>query len=519
VGVPPRRSREAKPTEIHPGAPTDGRGQRGFPNLTSTTTFGGAAGAGPASRHRAGTRQDPGHASRWARFRRTLGPERLLVLSFAGLIVVGTLGFRLLPGLYVGERLSWLDALFTATSAICVTGLIVVDTATYFTPFGQAYLALLIQVGGLGIITFTTLLMLALGRRLSLHHEAVSAGGVGVAPDVDFRDLVRNVVRFTLALEAVGALVLFIAWVPDMGLGAAGHAAFHAVSAFCNAGFSTFADNVVGFRASAFTLGVVMSMVVTGGVGFLVLEEMHLLWKQRGSGRRTRLSLHSQLVLGTTAVMLMGGWLAMAVLEWDNTLAGLGLFDRLGNALFMSVTPRTAGFNSIDYSQASEGTSFVTILLMSVGGSPGSTAGGLKTTTVAAIGLLALARLRGGHRAHALGRTIPDDTIQRAVGLFAVSFAIVTLGILLLVVTQGGPGSSAGGVGFLPFMFEAVSAFNTVGLSLGATHGLDGTGKWIIILLMYVGRVGPLALAAAVSLSRTTGDRDFRYAYEDVLIG
>jgi len=456
---------------------------------------------------------------RWARIRRDLGPERLLVLSFAGLIVLGALGFKVLPGLYVGESLTWLDALFTATSAVCVTGLIVVDTATFFTPLGQAYVALLIQVGGLGIITFTTLLMLALGQRLSLHHEAVSAGGAQVAPDVDFRELIRNVVRFTLGLEAIGALVLFIAWLPEMGRGALGHALFQAVSAFCNAGFSTFSDNMIGFQSSPIILSTIMGLIVMGGLGFLVMEELHLAWKRRGRKQRSRLSLHSKLVLGTTVIVLFGGWAAYALLEWENALAGLGFWDRLVNSLFMSVTPRTAGYNTVDYAAASDGTNFVTIMLMSIGGSPGSTAGGLKTTTVAAIGVLALARLRGGQRAHALGRTIPDDTIQRAVGLFAVSFGIVTLGILLLAVTQVNPTAGAGAPGFLHYMFEAVSAFNTVGLSMGTTDDLNATGKWIIVVLMYVGRVGPLALAAAISVNRATVDRDFRYAYEDVLIG
>ncbi len=321
----------------------------------------------------------------------------------------------------------------------------------------------------------------------------------------------------------MSALILFIAWLPSLGASAAWHAVFHAISAFCNAGFSTFSDNLIGFQSAPVTLVTIMGLIVAGGLGFLVMEELHLAWKYRGSGlpgrgRRIRLSLHSKLVLWTTTLVLIGGWLACAALEWQHTLAGLGFWDRLTNALLLSVTPRTAGFNSVDYAAASDGTNFVTILLMSIGGSPGSTAGGLKTTTVAAIGFLALARLRGGGRAHALGRTIPDETIQRAIGLFAVAFGIVTLGILLLAVTQeaaAGPGAP----GFLHYMFEAVSAFNTVGLSMGTTDDLDAVGKWIIILLMYVGRVGPLALAAAISLSRSKSDRDFRYAYEDVLIG
>lgn len=461
-----------------------------------------------------------GPSSPMAAVREALTPERLLVLSFAGLIAAGTVGFKVLPGLYTGSELSWLDALFTATSAVCVTGLIVVDTASYFTVAGQAYLLLLIQLGGLGIVTFTTLVVLALGRRLSLHHEAVTATMTGVAPEVDFRELVRAVVRFTLGFEAVGALILFVVWLPRFGpTEAAWHAVFQAVSAFCNAGFSTFSDSLMGLRGSPATLVTIMGLIVLGGLGFLTLEELRLWRSWRREGRTLRISLHTRLVLVVSAMLIVGGWIAFSLLEWSNQLAGMAPFHRSLNALFMSVTSRTAGFNTVDYAQTSEATDFVTILLMSVGGSPGSAAGGLKTTTVAAIALLALARLRGRSVTSVASRTIPDDTIQRAVGLFVVSFGIMTAAILVFAFTHLDSYPAGGSQGFLHYMFEAVSAFNTVGLSMGATGSLQPDGKLFTIVLMYVGRVGPLTLAAAIALRSLDRDRHFRYAHEELIIG
>jgi trk system potassium uptake protein len=452
---------------------------------------------------------------------RRLTPPQLFVGSFALLVGVGTLGFRLLPGLYVGEPLGWLDALFTATSAVCVTGLIVVDTATYFTFAGQLWILLLIQAGGLGMITFTTLIILVLGRRLSLRQEAISASAAEVAPQVDFRRLTRDVVRFTLLFEAVGALLLYLLWIPRFGAaGALWPAVFHSISAFCNAGFSTFSDSLIGFQASPFTLLVVMALIVLGGIGFLTLEEVYLRGRAEREGRRFRISLHSRIVLATTSVLIVGGWLLFALLEWRLTLGHLAWWDRAVNGLFLSVTPRTAGFNTIDYAAASESTNFLTILFMAIGGSPGSTAGGLKTTTVALIGLLAWSRFRGRLVTSLWGRSVPSETMQRAVGLFVIGFGVITAAILLLTATEiDRVAHPAVGGSFLIHMFEATSAFNTVGLSMGATPDLSPLGRAATILLMFVGRVGPLTFAAAIALSRPTTRGEFRYAYEDVVVG
>ena len=454
--------------------------------------------------------------SRTAELRRSLTPPRLLLLSFLALIAFGTLGLKAIPGLYVGPGLSWLDALFTATSAVCVTGLIVVDTATYFTTAGQAFLLLLIQLGGLGILTFTTLVILALGRRLSLHQEALTSSTADIAPDVDFRSLLRNVVLFTLGFEAAGAAVLFVAWMPTFSPSeAAWHALFQAVSAFCNAGFSTFSDSLMGFQRMPLVLATIMVLIVLGGIGFLTLEELHLKWRRP----EIRVSLHSRLVIWTTLGLILGGWLLFAGLEWGRVLGELPRAHRLTNALFMSITARTAGFNTVDHAAMSDSANFVTILLMSIGGSPGSTAGGMKTTTLAVLMALAVARLMSRQVTLVGGRTIPEETVQRATGLFVVGFAVVTLAILLFAVVQGSGQQGDTGGAFLRHMFEAVSAFNTVGLSMGATGSLNGWGKALTIGLMYLGRVGPLTFAAAIALRRRSPRGEFRYAYEDVIIG
>lgn len=452
--------------------------------------------------------------------RRRVTPARLLLASFLGLIAFGTLGLRLLPGLYVGPGLGWVDALFTSTSAVCVTGLIVVDTATRFTLAGQAFVLLLIQLGGLGIITFTTLIIQAFGRRMSLHAEAAATSHADVAPNLDLKRLVRSVVGLTFLFECVGAALLFVLWKGRFSTGeAAWHAVFQSISAFCNAGFSTFTDSLVGFRTDPAALSVIMALIVAGGIGFLVLEEIRFRTFARDRRSLVRMSLHSRLVLWVTAVLLVVGWGAFAALEWHHSLAGLSVADKAANSLFMSVTPRTAGFNTVDYTQTTVSSNFLTILLMSVGGSPGSTAGGIKTTTAALIALLALARLRGRSLASFDRRSIPAATVQRAVGLFVVAFAIITLGILLLagVHLSGTEGSGHGR--FMAIMFEAVSAFNTVGLSMGETPTLTQGGRLLIVILMYLGRVGPLSFAAAIAVEEPPGQNEFRYAYEDVIVG
>jgi trk system potassium uptake protein TrkH len=251
------------------------------------------------------------------------------------------------------------------------------------------------------------------------------------------------------------------------------------------------------------------------------MEELALWRRARRARHVFRLSLHSRLVLATTAALLAGGWLLFAFFEWHATLGGLSVADRVVNALFLSATPRTAGFNSIDYARATESTNFLTIILMFIGGSPGSTAGGMKTTTVALIALLAWDRFRGLEITAIWGRTVPDETIQRAIGLSVTAFALVTASIFAYTWSEraAAPTPGVGSGPFLAHMFEAVSAFNTVGLSMGLTPTLSVAGKVLTVLLMFIGRVGPLTFAAALVLAAQRRDAQYRYAYEDVVVG
>ncbi|QDV38333.1 TrkH family potassium uptake protein [Tautonia plasticadhaerens] len=458
-------------------------------------------------------------------------PEWLFLGSFLAVILIGTIGLRFVPFFYADERapLGLVDALFTATSAVCVTGLIVVDTATYFSVWGKLWLLALIQVGGLGIITFTTFLIAAMGGRPSLRQEAITSGSREAVQNINYRGLARHVILFTLLFEAAGFVLLSAIWVLQWALSEGGtlggdtpvgfwevlgHAAFHSVSAFCNAGFSTFSDSVIRFQNWPLTLGCLMSLIVVGGLGFLTLEELYMSFKARRAGRGYRMSLHSKVVLGMTALLLLGAWPAFAALEWGNSLSGMPAWAKLVNAMFMGVTPRTAGFNNINYVQATVGSNFLTILLMFIGGAPGSTAGGLKVTTVALPALMAWSRIRGRQVTGLLKRTVPEETIQRAVGLVVLGFALVTGCILLIVISEGSSPER-----FLDYMFEAVSAFDTVGLSRDTTPGLSVFAKLATIVLMFLGRVGLPTVASALTVAAYRPMGEFRYAQEDVVIG
>lgn len=463
------------------------------------------------------------YASRWDLSRdggfgiwQRITPPQLFAGSFALLILLGTLALKTIPGLYVGPELGWQDALFTSTSAVCVTGLIVVDTGTYFTTAGQVVLLILIQLGGLGMLAFTSLVITVLGRRLSLRAQSLTMESRKSGPHVDVRRLALDVVRFTFVIEFTGAILLIAAWAPKYGFSKViWPAVFHSVSAFCNAGFSIYSDSLVGFNESPISLTIIMILIVFGGIGFVTMEEFYLRFLARKSKRIRRLSIHSRLVMATTIILLFGAWPLFAVIEWDQGLKGLSAGDKVCNALFMSTTARTAGFNTVDYANVSDSGNFLTMLLMTVGGSPGSTAGGMKTTTFALIMLLAWSRWRSHETTIFANRTIPDETIQRAVGLTVLALGTVALGVFALATTEQYSEHKAS---FLVHMFEAVSAFNTVGLSLGLTSHMSTAGRWVVIILMFLGRVGPLTFAAALVVRRVRNSR-FRYAFEDVVVG
>lgn len=435
-------------------------------------------------------------------------PIRLLVASFALLVGLGTCLLKLPAATPVSQPISWVDALFTATSAACVTGLVVRDTGTGFTIFGQAVILGLIQLGGLGVITFWMLLFRLAGGRLSLAMRAIFEQTVSGAPGRGLGAMLRSVFRFTLLLEGLGALVLFWRWKPELGSGtAAWHAVFHAVSAFCNAGFGLRPDNLVAFAGDPWVNATVMALIVLGGIGFLVLFELVQLRR-----KRRRVGLQSRLVLWTSGILIAAGAAAFWALEGEHSLAGLSTGESLLASLFQSISARTAGFNTVDLGALSPSTLFVLTLLMLIGASPGSCGGGMKTTTVAIVVLSAWARLRGAELVNAGRRTLEPASIAAAFSVGAAFSALAAAGVLGVVVAQGGEVAT-----FLPAAFEAVSALGTVGLSANFTPSLTVPARLVVILLMFIGRVGPITLA--VSLAAPRARDDFEQPREGVMVG
>jgi trk system potassium uptake protein TrkH len=369
-------------------------------------------------------------------------------------------------------------------------------------------------------MTFAVLVAQLLGQGISIRDRLALQDALHHSPSRQLRRLVVHVMGYTLAVEAAGALLLFLRWRGQHPDGQALYlAAFHSVSAFCNAGFSLYPDNLVRWRGDAWTNVVVAGLIVLGGLGFLVsLELREHLASRLHRKRPPPTSLQARLVLRATAALLLLGMLAVLALEWDNLLRGLPLDEKLLAAFFQSVTPRTAGFNTLDYGAARSATLLVTGLLMFVGASPGSTGGGIKTTTLALLVAYFGARWRGQGRVSLLRRTVPQPVLDRALSLTVLSGFLVLLLVLLLCVTEQGPVGHAGvSPSFLELLFETVSAFGTVGLSTGITPRLTGPGQLLLVLTMFVGRLGPITVSLAAGPQRP--GPSLRWAEENVMVG
>jgi trk system potassium uptake protein TrkH len=450
---------------------------------------------------------------------RHIHPSVLLATSFAAAILLGGLVLSL-PVSGGQGRVGFLDALFTSTSATCVTGLVVVDTGTAYSRFGQVVVLSLIQAGGLGIMTFAVFFTLVLGRRISFQDRMIIQDSLHHSPTSELRRLVRYILAVTFVVETGGALLLYLRWRADLPDGLAlFFGFFHAISAFCNAGFSPFRDNLMGYRGDLLVNLVITGLIIVGGLGFLVNMELRdhaiAFWRRR---RREPLSLHSKLVLAVTAWLLFIGTVAFLSIEWNNLLRGLPAGQKLLASWFQAVTPRTAGFNTLDFGRATTATLFVTVLLMFVGASPGSTGGGIKTTSLGLLFGLMRARWAGRGRAMLFKRTVPHAVMDRALTLSLLSGALIACAMLALLLTeQGTVPHAAAEPRFIQLLFECTSAFGTVGLSTGITPTLTPFGKIILILLMYVGRVGPLTIALAAGRRRERAR--FRYAEENVMVG
>ncbi|HEX7126464.1 MAG TPA: TrkH family potassium uptake protein [Thermodesulfobacteriota bacterium] len=448
---------------------------------------------------------------------RRLSPAQLVLLSFAGAVVVASAVLSL-PGMEAPGTppIGFVDAFFTAASAVCITGLTTVDTASRWSLLGQATILVFVQLGGLGIMTCSTLLVLLVRGRFSVRGRMTLQDTLGSASAADLRRLVATVFVSTLVIEAVGAAALAARFALEMPPGRAlWFGLFHAVAAFNQAGFALFPDSLARYVGDPVVNVVVTALVVLGGLGFLVIGEF---WHRRGAGRGAKgLSLHTKVVLATSGVLLAVGALGFALLEWRHALSGLSWPAKVMAAWFQAVAPRSAGLSTLDYTQLSNPTLLFTIVLMFIGAAPGSTGGGVKVTTAAIVWGLARSQFAGEERVHLFRRAVPHDAVARGVTIAASAVATVVLLTLVLQITEArGPVSDARRSLFLALLFEAVSALGTVGLSLGVTPELSAAGKVLIALAMYVGRVGPLTLT--LGLSRPTRGR-FEYSEAPVIVG
>ncbi len=441
-------------------------------------------------------------------------PGQVVALAGVAVILVGAsllmLPFATVPGVELGV----LDAVFTATSAVCVTGLIVLDTPNDFTTFGQIVIMLLIQIGGLGYSTMATLLLLALGQRIGFKERMTMAEALST---LDMQGLVRFVmliVMITFSLEGIGALLLANRFARDMDTGAALYTGlFHAISAFNNAGFSLFSDSLARYRGDGIVNLVVTTLIILGGIGFLVFRDVI----ENLRGQRFRFQTHTKLAVLVSVLLLAGGTAGIWALELNNpkTFASMSVDDQLLSSYFHSVSARTSGLRTIDLGLMRDATLYFIILLMAIGGSPGSTAGGIKTTAFGIVCLSMWAILRQRADVHAFHRRIPNDLVVRSTCLSVLAMATVTFFTLLLSYTEG--------QSFLALMFEVTSAIGTVGLSVGdggvksLSALFSDLGKAVIILTMLLGRFGPLTIGLLAI--RTHTQMRFRYPESKVVIG
>ena len=455
-------------------------------------------------------------------FLKRLSPQWLMALGFLAAILTGAFLLSLPAANANGLRMGPVTALFTATSATCVTGLSVIDIGSQLTLFGQLVVLVLIQLGGLGITTFGTFLLVIVGRRLSVQSEFVLMSSYGIDEVKGIRSLLRWTIGLTFMTEAFGALLLWTRYVshapalqmPDGVWTPIYYAVFHAISAFCNAGFSLHRDNLMPFQSDLVFLTAIDLLIVFGGLGFLVLYNLITLkfWR-RNLKTRGRITLHTKVALVATLLLILLGTAAFLGQEWDNALAKLPWTNKIACAVFHAITPRTAGFNVVDMGQIHESTRFTTSLLMLVGGSPGSSAGGVKTTTMVVLIMTIIAMCNSRGETVVFSRTVPYTVVREAIVIFllAASLILTAYGVLLWTESPLKPDDAS------KLIFETVSAAATSGLSINHTPSLSTAGRLVIIVCMFVGRLGPLAVALLIG-AREESQR-IRYPEEEIVVG
>ncbi|AEM77721.1 LOW QUALITY PROTEIN: hypothetical protein Thewi_0217 [Thermoanaerobacter wiegelii Rt8.B1] len=439
-----------------------------------------------------------------------LTPTQVLALGFAAIILIGTLLLMLPVATKSGEGADFLTALFTSTSATCVTGLTVVDTKTYWSVFGQIVIMVLIQIGGLGIMTMSTLFALILGRRITFKERLVMQEAFNTNSLGGIVKFAKYILMFSFLFESIGAVILTLRFLPQMGLKkAVYYGFFHSISAFNNAGFDLMGNfrSLTGYVSDWVVNLVIMGLIIFGGLGFYVLLDIY---EHRHFNKFT---LHSKIVITITLFLIAAGTLFIFLFEYNNpkTLKPLDFPTKILASLFQAVTPRTAGFNTLSLSDMTIASKFLTIILMFIGASPAGTGGGIKTTTFGVILYTVLSVIKGEEETVLYKRTISRHIVYRAVAIFFISIFIVFSATMVLSITETS--------NFITVLYEATSAFGTVGLSLGLTPELTTIGRIIIIFTMYTGRVGPLTLALALAQRQKKPKPIMKYAEEKIMVG
>jgi potassium uptake TrkH family protein len=446
-----------------------------------------------------------------------IGPAMLLIFSFLFLILGGT-GLLMLPEMTVNHHIPFINALFTSASASCVTGLIVVDTATFFSFKGQMVIMLLIQMGGINIISFATFFTTFYSRSTSVRYQSLMKDFLSTDTFSDTRSILREVIFYSLIFEFVGSLLIYFSWGNHVVFPSLKDklffTVFHAISAFNNAGFSLFTNNLYeqGIRY-AYNLQIIIAfLIIFGGIGFITLRDIltNISLHKRRIHFFKRLQVNTRLVLLVTSILIITGAVMFYVLERNNALAGKDFTNSFVTSLFQSITTRTAGFNTVDFSRLSVPLIILFMFLMYIGASPGSTGGGIKTTTFAVVIKSALDTIRGKRHVEFYQHSISFESINKAYSLILFSGTLIFMFTFLLAITEPG-------IAFSRLLFEEISAFATVGLSTGITGSLSVAGKYILILSMFIGRVGTLTLILA--LSKKAFYTRYKYGKANIMIG
>ena len=435
---------------------------------------------------------------------------QIISLGYLVMIAVGTLLLALPIASASGQSVGFRTAFFTSTSASCVTGLILQPTAACWSFFGQAVILVLIQTGGLGFMTIAALFFIALNRRMGLRQRETMVESINLSRVDGIMKISRKILLGTLLFEGSGALLLSIRFIPLFGVGKGiWCSVFHSVSAFCNAGFDIMGDygggsSLTYFHGDPLVSGVIMLLIIIGGLGFIVWNDVSVY-----GFRLRRYSTHSKLVLTVTAVLVFGGALLFFFFEGNHTGADKSVPTRILEALFSSVTARTAGFNTVDTASLSGASKLLTIVWMFIGGSPGSTAGGIKTTTLVVLILTAVAHTRGVKRPHTFGRSIPDDAVRKSLSVFTINLTCALVSALVIC--------GVGNTGVVDTLFETFSAIGTVGMSAGLTGQLSPLSVYIIALLMFIGRVGSVSFSMALLEKRRRAP--VAYPEDEIIVG